>query len=345
MRLGVLDYAPIDEGKNPHDALSASTRLAREAERLGYSRYWVSEHHGTGALASVSPEVLMAHLAANTSTIRIGSGGVMLPHYSSMKVAENYRSLDALNPGRIDLGFGRAPGADRRVTAALNDEKAGTLPYSEKVTDLVGFLTGKHRASSRYVGVSAAPQLDTLPVPWVLAASGSTAQLAGMNGLGFTFAHFINPSGQGPAAAQEYRSAFQASEFLDDPAVIVAVFAAIGDTEEEAAGLADAFHLWLAHAESAAPFGRLPSTAAVRDHVWSPGELAARDRNAGRLVSGTAAQVAEQVRRLADTYGTDEVMINPMVPDEQNRTAALGRLARALDLPSTSTPPTTPETP
>lgn len=332
MRLGVLDYSPIDDKLTATDALAASTRLAKEAERLGFSRYWVSEHHGIETLASVSPEVLMAHLAANTSTIRIGSGGVMLPHYSSMKVAENYRSLEALNPGRIDLGFGRAPGADRRVTAALNDEKSVMVSYPSKVADLVGFLTGRHDAGSGYTGLAASPAANTVPVPWVLAASGSTAALAGEHGLGFTFAHFINPSGQGAVAADQYRASFVPSAFLAAPSVIVAVFVAVGDTDEDAAQLADAFHLWLAHAESATPFDRLPSLATTRAHRWTNSELMTRQRNTGRLISGTPGSVADQLRHLADAYGTDDIMVNPMVPDERNRTAVLTRLAGEIGI-------------
>ncbi|QXW01361.1 LLM class flavin-dependent oxidoreductase [Rhodococcus globerulus] len=331
MRLGVLDYSPIDENLTASEALASSTRLAQEAERLGFSRFWVSEHHGIEALASVSPEVIMSHIAAHTKTIRIGSGGVMLPHYSSMKVAENYRSLEALNPGRIDLGFGRASGADRLVTAALNDEKTGVLPYPSKVEDLVGFLTGRHAEASGYTGLTASPAAPTVPVPWVLAASGSTAALAGMYGLGFTFAHFINPSGRGAAAAKQYRESFVPSTFLAQPSVIVAVFVAVGDTEQDAVELADAFHLWLAHAESPTPFDRIPSIATTREHRWTNSELTTRERNAGRLISGTPTRVVEQLRQLADAYGTDEVMINPMVPDERNRTAVLARLARELE--------------
>jgi len=328
MRLSVLDYSPIDEGLSAGDALAASTRLVKKAEALGYSRYWVSEHHGIPGFAGVSPEVVMAHLAAQTTTIRIGSGGVMLPHYSSMKVAENYRSLDALNPGRIDLGFGRAPGADQRVTAALNDEKADNLPYPAKVADLVGFLTGEHVPGSKYSGLSASPSAGTTPIPWVLAASGATSELAGARGLGFTFAHFINASGRGANAARHYRESFVPSVFLPEPAVIVAVFVAVGETEEEAAALADAFHLWLTSAETGTPLERLPSLPLAAAHRWSATELSVRARNAGRLIAGTAPQVAEQLRELARIYETDEVMVNPLVPGERNRRNALIGLAR-----------------
>jgi luciferase family oxidoreductase group 1 len=332
MKLGVLDYAPIDEGATPSDALRASTRLVQSAERLNYSRFWVSEHHGIEAMASVSPEVLIAHLASATSRIRVGSGGVMLPHYSSVKVAESFKTLEALNPDRIDLGFGRAPGANARVSAALNDEKSGMLPYPQKVADLLGFISGRHGADSQYRGVSASPDAGSLPQPWVLGASGSTAELAAANGVGFTFAHFINPSSRGPRAAEQYRREFRPGAFLGEPAVIAAVFVAVGKDDAEAAELTDAFHLWLARAESASPFPRIPSLESTRNHRWSPTELAARERNQGRVIAGTAANVAQSLRDLAGNYGTDEVMINPMMPGEHRRTAALESLAAEFAL-------------
>lgn len=332
MKLGVLDYAPIDEGATPQDALQASTRLVQAADRLNYSRFWVSEHHGIEAMASVSPEVLIAHLASATTRIRVGSGGVMLPHYSSVKVAENFKSLEALNPNRIDMGFGRAPGANPRVSGALNDEKSGLLPYPQKVADLLGFLTGDHAAESQYAGVSVTPDAGSLPLPWVLGASGSTAELAAANGLGFTFAHFINPSARGSRAAEQYRREFRPSAFLTEPAVIAAVFVAVGRDEAEAADLTDAFHLWLSHAESAAPFSRMPSLERAQNHTWSRFELAARERNEGRMIAGTAAQVAQALRQLADDYGTDEVMVNPMMPGENCRLAALEALAAEFTL-------------
>jgi luciferase family oxidoreductase group 1 len=332
LKLGVLDYAPIDEGATPLDALQASTRLVQSAERLNYSRFWVSEHHGIEAVASVSPEVLIAHLASATSRIRVGSGGVMLPHYSSVKVAENFKTLESLNPDRIDLGFGRAPGANPRVSAALNDEKSGLLPYPQKVADLLGFITGAHGTDSQYKGVSASPDAGSLPLPWVLGASGSTAELAAANGVGFTFAHFINPSARGPRAAEQYRREFRPSAFLTEPAVIAAVFVAVGKDDAEAADLTDAFHLWLSHAEGASPFPRMPSLERTRDHSWSSAELAARERNEGRVIAGTAAQVAQSLRELADDYGTDEVMVNPMMPGEHRRVAALESLAAELAL-------------
>lgn len=331
MKLSILDYSPVDEGLLPVDALAASVRLAQCVEDKGFNRYWVSEHHGVSATASNSPEILMSRIASATKTIRVGSGGVLLPNYSSLKIAENYQLLEALFPGRIDLGFGRAPGGDRRTSKALNDEKSESIPYSRKVSDLLGFVTGNHLPGSQYAGMQALPETLDKPHPFVLGASGATAEIAAQSGLGFTFAHFINPRGDGPQAAKAYRAAFQSTDFSKAPSVIVAVFVAVGDTEAQAEEYADAFHLWLTYAESASPFDRVPSIATTRSHYWTPDELAVRERNQGRLISGTASHVVAQLSDLAHAYGTDEVMINLMMPGESARLGAIHAISDAMD--------------
>jgi luciferase family oxidoreductase group 1 len=331
LRLSILDYAPVDEGHFAADALASTVRLAQKVEGKGFTRFWVSEHHGMPATASNSPEILMSRIASATNTIRVGSGGVLLPNYSSLKIAENYQLLTALFPGRIDLGFGRAPGGDARTNAALNDEKGGAIPYPRKVADLLGFLTGRHTSGAQYAGMRAHPETQDTPQPYVLGASGSTAEIAAQAGLGFTFAHFINPHGDGPRAAKAYRSAFQATDFTEQPSAIVAVFVAVGNTEAEAEEFADAFHLWLTYAESGSPFKRVPSLETTRAHRWTPQELAVRARNEGRLISGTGTEVVVQLRALADAYETDEVMMNLMMPGEAARLSAIDAISAAMD--------------
>lgn len=330
LRLSILDYSPVDEGLSATDAFGASLRLAQRAEHHGFHRYWVSEHHGMPAQAGNSPEILMSHVASGTARIRVGSGGVLLPNYSSLKIAENYQLLESLFPGRVDLGFGRAPGADQRISAALNDEKSSPLSYSQKVVDLLGFLTGHHPSASRYAGMRAYPQTPRPPQPFVLGASGSTAQGAAEAGLGFTFAHFINPTLRGAHASKAYRQAFKPSDFADKPQVVVAVFVAVGETSEEATLFADAFHLWLSHAESHAPFDRVPSLETTGAHRWSREEKVVRERNEGRLIYGTGGDVIAQLRALGKLYETDEVMINLMMPGEASRLTAINSLAAAL---------------
>lgn len=332
LQLSILDYAPVDEGLMASDALAASVRLAQSAEQLGIYRYWVSEHHGMPAAASNSPEILMSRIASATQNIRVGSGAVLLPNYSSLKIAENYQLLESLFPNRVDLGIGRAPGADPRTGAALNEEKGRSVPYGQKVSDLMGFITGQHPENSRYAGMRAHPETKSQLQPFVLGASGSTAEFAAEMGLGFTFAHFINPSSDGPNAADAYRDAFQARHFAAQPTVVACVFVAVGDTEAEAKAFADAFHLWLIYAESAHPFDRVSSLETTAAHTWTASELAIRERNQGRLISGTPDQVAQQLRQLAQDYGTNEVMINLMMPNEAARLRALDTLTTALKI-------------
>lgn len=332
MRLSILDYVPVDEGLEAQDALAASLRLAQTADVAGLHRYWFSEHHGMPAMVSSAPEMMMARTAAATKSIRLGSGGVLIPNHSSFKIAETFQLLEAMFPDRIDLGFGRAPGADQRINAALNDEKTNPLPYGNKVADLLSFVSGQQYGASRHAGLKALPNTARPPQTFVLGASGSTAELAAQAGLGFTFAHFINPGPRGAEAAAAYRAAFQPSVFGTMPSVVVAVFAAVGETEAQAKDYADAFHLWLSHAESAQPFDRLPSLDTARRHDWSMQERAVRQRNEGRLISGTADSVAAQLRDLGRAYGTDEVMVNLMMPGEAARLTALTSLAEALDI-------------
>ncbi|MGR3376523.1 MsnO8 family LLM class oxidoreductase [Salipiger abyssi] len=332
MRLSILDYVPVDEGLTAADALAASLRLAQTADAARLHRYWFSEHHGMPAMVSSAPEMMMARTAAATDRIRLGSGGVLIPNHSSMKIAENFQLLEAMFPDRIDLGFGRAPGANQRVNAALNDERSNPLPYGNKVADLLGFLRGQAYGASPHAGLKALPETARPPQTFVLGASGSTAELAAQAGLGFTFAHFINPGPQGAQAAAAYRAAFQPSLFGQAPSVVVAVFVAVGETEAKARDYADAFHLWLSHAESAQPFDRLPALDTARRHDWTLPEQMARQRNEGRLISGTADSVAAQLQDLGQAYGTDEVMVNLMMPGEAARQTALTSLAEALSL-------------
>lgn len=330
MKLGILDYAPIDEGNTAVQAVRQSRDLVELAEEHGYQRFWLAEHHGISALASVSPEVLIANHAAVTERIRIGSGGVMIPNYSAMKVAENFRQLSALSPGRIDLGVGRTTGAaDPRFTRALNDQTAGTLTFEKKMDNILGFFTGDHPEESEYRALRAGPVTDQSPTPFVLGAGGSTAPYAGERGIGFTFAHFINGSKRGVRAARVYRDAFRPSPFLDRPNLIVAVFVAVGDTEAEAEELANTLHLWMARIETGTHFASLPPVEYAAGQRLTDREKSARERNESRLIWGTAGRVVRQLRELGDAYGADEVMVNPLVPGAENRRRTIAAIAEA----------------
>ncbi|QNK47551.1 LLM class flavin-dependent oxidoreductase [Brevibacterium sp. PAMC23299] len=330
--LNILDYSPIDEGSNAREALLQTTELAKSADKLGYSRFWVSEHHQTFSLAGSNPEMLMMHLAASTERIRIGSGGVMLPHYSSYKVAENFRILEALYPNRIDLGIGRAPGGNRLVTYALNEEKSRPLSYEQQIEDLKGFLTDNVSADHRFHELIATPVIETIPEMWLLGSSGGSAEIAAANGTAFTFAHFINPFGAGLTAVNEYRKNFKPSALLENPKVMIGVFAIVAETNEEAEEIAKAFDLWLLTVESAQTPPYYPSIQTAIDYQYSPREIDRISSNRNRVLVGDAKKVKREIEKLADLYDTNEITILPNIAKSTNRMKSIQLLAEAFNL-------------
>src|SRR6476469_2781792 len=217
LRLTVLDQSPIRPGSTPREALLETVQLARLADRLGYTRFWVSEHHNTHTLAGSTPEVLIAHLGSQTSRIRLGSGGVMLPHYSALKVAENFRLLETLFPGRIDLGMGRAPGGDRLTAHALNPNNTfNEKDFVEQLMDLQAYLRDERVPDTIHEKVMAIPQAPTAPELWLLSSSGQSGLFAAHLGMAFSFAQFINGNG-GPQAVRTYRERLRPSAALLAP--------------------------------------------------------------------------------------------------------------------------------
>src|SRR4051812_10945987 len=234
MKLGVLDQSPIPAGANPEDALRNTVDLARSAERLGYTRYWLAEPHNTRGLAGPAPEVMVATVAAATETIRVGSGGVMLPHYSPLKVAETFHVLEALHPGRIDLGVGRAPGGDPLSAAALRIPTAQGDQFPHQVQDLIGWLEDRMNGEHPFARVRATPEPSNgTPPVWLLGSSDYSAAVAAVLGTGFSFAHFINPAG-GEHVVGEYRSSFKPSPTFPRPQASVGVNVMCAETTEEA---------------------------------------------------------------------------------------------------------------
>ncbi|WP_340393577.1 LLM class flavin-dependent oxidoreductase [Paenibacillus sp. FSL E2-0177] len=330
--INILDYSPVDENYDAQEALIQTTELAKRADQLGYKRFWVSEHHQMQSLAGSTPELLMMHLAASTNHIRIGSGGVMLPHYSSYKVAENFRMLEALYPNRIDLGIGRAPGANRLVTHALNEEKTRPLSYEQQVMDLKSFLTNDFPEEHRFKDLFTTPDISTTPEMWVLGGGGGSAKIAADNGAAYTFAHFINPYGEGIRAINHYRENFKPSKLFKEPHVMIAVFAVIAETNEEAEELAKAFDLWLLKAESAQIPNSYPSIETAKIYSYSSFEKETIHRNRSRVVVGDVNHVKEQIENLAKKYGVNEVTILPNISGANNRVKSIELLARAFNL-------------
>ncbi len=306
--LSILDQSPIVSGTTPRAAVAATIELASVAERLGYDRFWLSEHHAMSGLADASPEILLARLTASTSRIRLGTGGIMLPHYSAFKVAETFRMLEALAPGRIDLGLGRAPGGAGIVNAALESRDPAEFP--QQIADIVGWLRGTLPTSHPFASVVAMPAGEGAPEPWILGSSEYGAMLAADLGLPYVFAHFI--AGDAPRIPALYRSRFRPTGFGSEPRVMLATAAIVAPTAEEAHELYAPLVLWRAQLQRGISTP-VPSIADAREHAWAPGEYAAIVR-ARRVAVGEPATVRERLETLAAEHGADEAMIVTIVP-------------------------------
>ena len=331
MRLSVLDQSPIRKGSNAHEALQETVALAKLADELGYTRFWVSEHHNTNTLAGTSPEVLIAHLAGQTQTIRVGSGGVMLPHYSALKVAENFRVLETLFPGRIDLGIGRAPGSDRVTASVLNP--ANTFNDQDLVNqlfDLQNYLNDRYAPGSVQAQVKAMPMAPSVPEQWILSSSGQSAVLAAHFGTGFSFAHFINPHG-GPQAVQLYRERFQPSENLEEPQVNVALFFFCSEDPEKVRQQQAITDHRFYQLETR---GRLEAFDYddIKAADYSPAEQSRILHNRQRVVMGSPEEVQKQLLRYADQYGVDELMLVNSASNFEERLEAYRLMADIFDL-------------
>jgi luciferase family oxidoreductase group 1 len=332
MILGVLDQSPIRSGGSATDAIQETLVLAELADRLGYSRYWLAEHHSSGGLAGTAPEVLIGQVAARTSRIRVGSGGVMLSHYSPLKVAESFRVLEALFPGRIDLGIGRAPGSDQRTARALRYGPGG-VPlehFPQQLGDLIGFLHDELPAGHPFTGIKAMPTGPTAPPLWILGSSGDGAALAAHFGTAFSYAHFINAVG-GVDAMRSYRDSFRASRRLAAPQASVAVFAVCADTEAEAERLARCRDLFIVRLYTGR-FGPFPSVEEAEAYPFSAPELAIVAEARRRTVAGPPDVVKARLEELAGAYGVDELIVVTITHDFKKRLRSYELLAEAFGL-------------
>ncbi len=321
--LSVLDLVPIASGSTPSAALAASTALARRAEELGYRRYWVAEHHGMPGIASSAPAVLIAHLAAATSTIRVGSGGVMLPNHQPLVVAEQFGTLDALHPGRIDLGIGRAPGTDPRTAAALRrgTDPLGAEDFPRQLAELAAYFRGEGP-------VTAVPAHGQRPALWLLGSSGYSAQLAGLLGLPFAFAHHF-AGGNTVAALARYREAFRPSPVLERPYAVVCASVLVAADDDEARRLAAPAALQFLRLRQGEP-GPLPTPGEAAAHPYSPQERAfVEDRLAGQVIGGPDA-VRAGVAELVERTGADELMVVTSTHDSADRVRSYELLATAV---------------
>lgn len=335
VKLNVLDYAQIDEGSHSVQALRESVELARHAEKLGYHRFWVAEHHDVPAFASSSPELLMMHLADHTKHIRIGSGGVMLPHYSPYKVAENFRLLEAAHPHRIDLGIGNTAGT-QVVKEALNELRTRRWGYKTAISDVIHYLSGDKVSDFRFGDLEARPLVDSKPDMWLLSTSVSNAKLAARLGIGYCFGLFPYASGDklevGREACRAYREEFQPSAVLSEPRVMFSMFAAAGTDDDHAEALTKSIDLWMLGQEDFSKFKQIPSIETAEQYQLSAAEERRIKANRSRLIVGGPESIRQQLDVYIEAFKADELLMCTIMPGIENRKKGLEVLAQAFNI-------------
>ncbi len=341
--LSVLDQSPIREGGTAGDALRETVALAAACEGWGYHRYWLAEHHNAAGLAGTAPEVLIARVAAATSTMRVGSGGVMLPHYSALKVAENFRVLEALYPGRIDLGLGRAPGSDQMTALALqqwsgipNNQISAAQYFPQQIRDIMGWLTGALPEGHPFARIAAQPMGETVPELWLLGSSEYSAAVAAHFGCAFSFAHFITDQG-GVEAMRAYKESFKPSAVpragFAAPRASIGVFVLCADSEAAARRLAASRDIWRLRLDR----GQIAPIPPVEDSEaallkLSPIEEQRVAFNRRRQIVGAPEQVKARILALGADYGVDEFVIVSICFDFAARLRSYELLAQAFGL-------------
>ena len=327
MRLSVLDQSVALSGRGEDAAIRDTLALAEHCEQLGYERFWLSEHHGLPTIVGSAPEVLMAAIAARTQRIRIGSAGVMLPHYSALKVAEQFRVLEALAPGRIDLGVGRAPGSDRRTAQALNPNVSGAAEdFPQQVRDLQAWTS-----LPSHQGISAHPLGPHAPELWILGSSDYGAQLAAHFGLPYAFAYFFTDGVGVEQALDLYRRLYQPSERHPTLQATVCVWALAADTADEAQHHALSRERWRVDRQRGR-LGPLQSPAEIAARGFAAEEMPVVQAMRAKAFVGAASQVAEQLRTLGVALALDHLVINTWAHEPQVRRHSYALLAREFAL-------------
>jgi luciferase family oxidoreductase group 1 len=332
MKLSVLDQSTASQGRTQDVAIRESLALAQHCDGLGYHRYWVSEHHSSDSIAGTAPEILMAAIAATTRRIRIGSAGVMLPHYSALKVAEQFRVLEALAPGRIDLGVGRAPGSDQLTAYALNPNVNAAEEFPRQVFELRAWVSDQPlQPNHPFAAIKANPRGPTSPEIWILGSSDYGARLAAHFGLPYAYAYFFS-DGQGVERALEiYRANYQPSERHPEPQATICVWALAADTEEEARRLARSRE----HARVERERGlrrALQPPDALANHDYTHIERLTLEKIRSRAYVGNADQVAAGLDQLARKLALDELVVVTWTYDPEPRHRCYELLARAFNL-------------
>lgn len=330
--LSFLDLTNIESGTTATYTLELSTELARLADELGYHRYWFAEHHNAIGLASGSPEIMIAHIAALTDRIRVGSGGVMLPNHAPLRIAEAFHLLEALHPGRIDLGLGRAPGTDPVTTYALrrSQEPMTGDDYPQLLAELLAFDDGEFPEGHPFARIKVIPADVKLPPVWLLGSSAFSGELAARVGLGFSFAAHINPAGASEVM-RLYRRQFTPSPYLNAPHSILAVSVIVGDTLADADDLHQIVKVGMARLVTGKPY-QMPTLEQARAYQFSDEEIQRLGSMMPNAFVGTADIVVEKVRLFARDCQADEVMITTMLPNQIDRRRIIEQLAREWGL-------------
>lgn len=324
--LSILDLALVGEGSTPTKALQDSVALARHAESLGYVRHWLAEHHGMPSVASSSPELLIGHIAQATERIRVGSGGIMLPNHVPLQVAERFHTLEALHPGRIDLGIGRAPGTDPATVRALRSFDASQ--FGSQLSELIELSRRGFPKGHPFSDVRVMPDDVELPPIWILGSSGASARLAGELGLGYGFASHFSPTPAEPALVA-YRQSFQPSAQFPEPHVILAVSVVCAETDERAdylAGSLDLSRLRLHRGE----YTPVPTPEEAAEYSYSPVERATVQKVRQQQFIGGPDSVREELVEFARRTEADELMIASFLHGQEDRLKSLTLVADAM---------------
>ena len=330
--LSVLDVSPVSTGSDSRTALRNTLDLARLVDRLGYRRYWLAEHHNMPTIASSTPEVMIGHVANVTERIRVGAGGIMLPNHAPLKVAETFRVLEALHPGRVDLGIGRAPGTDPVTATALrrSPDGRGAEDFPQRFGELLAFAGDGFPEDHPFRSVVAMPGDVGLPPIWLLGSSGYSARAAGEMGLGYAFAAHFSPADPTPAM-RAYRESFEPSEAFERPSAVLAVAVVCGETSEHAQRIASSMELAWVRLRSGKP-GPLPSPEEAAAYPYTPAERLLADTYRSMQIVGDPSSVRARIEEVVERTAADEILVTTNVHDHSERLRSYERLAEVLEV-------------
>ncbi|WP_026582771.1 LLM class flavin-dependent oxidoreductase [Bacillus sp. J33] len=326
MKLSILDQAPISAGSSSQEALEASVQLAQSAEKMGYTRYWIAEHHDLPGLACSSPEIMLSYIGAKTNKIRIGAGAILLPYYQPYKVAEQFNLLATLFPGRIDLGIGRAPGGSAEAAMALSENfLEGVREMPKKAGELLHFLNGDFSESHMYSKITASPVPEIGPEPWILGTSRKSALMAAENGTAYAFGQFMSDK-DGAEIIRQYRKEFKGRGKLDKPKVLLTVSAICAETTEQAKDLALSSLLWRIMEEKGEGIQGIPSIEDSKKHFQNIHQDPFIKKP--NLILGNPKDVANELRKIKEKYQADEIMIVTIVHSYEDRRKSYELIAK-----------------